>query len=373
VKSIFRAVMLNPNFARHIGVKYPIQLRSEVIKGIENTKIYASNPLSTLHISLNFARNKEEAIFIGDCVKIVGQESYGIVTKIYLIEKVDQVFCDLQDVLLLTADEVAKFCKPSEKYLLGNELYEQDYVIIPSLKKQVPLSELKLQSYLPGNDTTPMARPTFLSSSESYSSSSSADLVSSSSSSSSGAGLSPIRIRFEITYGQLRRFLGLNYLTDLKITKEKLAKDLVIVFVELTKDELVMFKTRYYMVDMASLIIRDMPSVEKWNSIWTSFAFSEKVPPRQRFETLARFVREGELGFNVFNVVKEKEQYLMICFGMYSADQKEFSGALAAIQHVWNAIIQCYRCPSLKENLDNPFFPRAMNSMTAHQRMAIFL
>ena len=105
--------------------------------------------------------------------------------------------------------------------------------------------------------------------------------------------------------------------------------------VELNKDELTVHRTRGSMSDVGNTIIRDgdLEAQEKFNSIWTSFAFSQDVTMQNRFIMMAKFVIEAEKGFPVYNSTTNQMEWVFPCFGFYTADQKELCAACGSVNH----------------------------------------
>jgi hypothetical protein len=159
IRLLFETALLDPEIAKFIhSHKEPQRLPNGEIKSIANTPVYSANPFTTIHLSLQYAKNKnlDEAIFVGDCVKYLTEDRYGIVKRIYTVYGRDELFVDLQHVISLADPTLRLHCTMSKLPSSSSE-----YVLIPAYSIQVSLKVLKLQPYVSYDDESRVCRPKF--------------------------------------------------------------------------------------------------------------------------------------------------------------------------------------------------------------------
>ena len=83
-------------------------------------------------------------------------------------------------------------------------------------------------------------------------------------------------------------------------------------------------------------------------------------------------IAEGEKGFWAYHAGFGRPVFVLLCFGFYTADQKETWAMCSSINHTGTAKKQCHRCAAEKSDLDNFDFPRETTVMTADRRLVIY-
>ena len=337
VKTIFQTVMADPTLAKHITDKVPIKLEDGSVREIVNAPIYSKSTMTTKLLSFKYVEiSKNNQINIEDFVRFTQTvdgntiTAYGLVKALYLKESdlnFNRVCVDIQKIIPFsnitqptTADNPAELILTSEVITLNaSELIVDNSVLC------------KRESMCTAFRT--------------------------------------LFVPFLRSQWNWQPPTGLD-----QSSQDKIKKKLRVIIVEANKDELTMFRTRGSLSDVGNFIIKDGPIwlQEKFNSIWTAMAFSSEVPPEERFKILVRLIIEGERGFWLFNACTKDWEYCVVCFALYTSDQKECVALCSATQHTGTAISQCHRCLARKKDLDNFNYPRKALAMTSSRRMLIY-
>jgi hypothetical protein len=152
------------------------------------------------------------------------------------------------------------------------------------------------------------------------------------------------------------------------------AENLYVAYLELSKDELTIQKTRGVLTDVSNCCFKNSPlkDQERFNNLWTIAAFNQNVSPKNRHRFLAQMVEEGIKGCWVYHAIEKKMVFVIAVFGMYTADQKEMCEMCGSINHTGKAERQCHRCSAKKTDLDKSTFPIIDSAMTHERRLLVY-
>ena len=334
IRSIFSTALRDPTIAKFISTnKVPVRRADSSITRIENAPVYSSHEFTTITLSYRWAAlHGTEPILIGDSVTFErdGVPCIGFIRRLYTLEE--------SPTDVRASVQIAT--QPSTLRLEGT--YTEYDHILTDTEITVDMNTISLQKCV--FDATAEPSP---------------DCV-------------RVAWRFHHKTKCLEEFKGYPRF-DLPLRREE-RENLVVLFAELAKDELMVYRTKRFKDDVTNISIKDIPPEvqSRFNSIWSCAAFSQFVSTEQRHQVLAKMVREGERGFWAFNAAVNRWQYVLVCFGLYSADQAEFVEALCSLHHVGTSKSQCHRCSCPKDRLDDIDYERDETAMTHARRRELY-
>ena len=330
----------------------PTQLPDGKVEDIRNAPISSRNAFTTLSISFKYAflYSVENPLFLGDLVKryacpdLNQTELMGIVRRLYMIPSDSNIYADIQTIELITSYQrplPKDFTALPTEYILKEEILER---IIPDKS----LFQKKFKTTAENLKDEILIRKKVVKIGD--------------------------KIVLKNFYGTVSSSKNnvLHYLRRCLSKKEK--EKLVVLFIEVSKDEFVSFRTRSYLVDTVNWIFSNLPFEirERFMSLWTIAAFSPYFPEQERYLDMVRMMTEGEKGFWVWNAASKESQYVVCCFGLINVDMAEATKLQSSVEKNGNAIVQCNRCAVDKKNLCNPLYPIHATEMDPEKRIAIY-
>ena len=318
LKSIIQTALCDPELSKYITAdKLPSRLVDGRIKDFSNAPITATNPLTTLKMSLTYADlSKRRPTFVGDLVQSREGDS-GIVTSLYYDEADSFFYADVQEVL-----PAAQVSTNTEGVVVVNRtsdnVHVQEYVVMANwVKKRINLNQLTSKPY-----STKLRANTILINKQ-YAT----------------IDDKLIEKGWYGTVSDVTYMYGLNQ--DLNKLRYRLInqdedsiklKDVCTVILEISKDELLTFRTRGYMCDVCNLCFcqASLALREKFASIWAACAFRNSVPEQERYRLLIKMIKEGEKGFKLWDPIDKKWRWIIVAFLLYSGDMAEFTKGMTA-------------------------------------------
>ena len=232
LKSVIKTAFQDPLIAKFLkpGV-LPVELPNKKLENINNAPIYSSNSFTTLTISFHYSEVfRKQPVFVGDLTKKSSQnptELSGIIKRIYVVPSDSNIYIDLQPIRPITTFNhplPENFVAHPNEYVLANEIMEK---IV--LNEQFAVQTFNLDIPKEGEV---LIRKKIVKIGERYCLKNFSGTVSSA--------------RNDLLH-QLRKNLT-----------ESQKKKLVVIFIEVSKDEFVSFRTRAYLVDTVNWIFRDV-------------------------------------------------------------------------------------------------------------------
>ena len=355
LQSVIQTALCDPELAKHLIKKhYPCKADIDGVTNIYNAPISSSNSFTTLELSLDYAfKNRCDPIFTGDLVEINGK-GYGVLTNLYHDTLTNSFYGDVQtavpDSWIVRMPNGLFYPEPDQPQQPWNQL-----IVIPDdLKKGIPMSQMKNKKY-----STRVCQ---------------SDVI----------RIEKQLIRKNGTLVE-RKYYGThsnesylyNITNDLNRLRRKLSKDereaLHVISLEVSKDELVTYRTRNYLCDVQNwCFCQTMLDLrEKFSSIWSAAAFGPEVSQYERYQHMVKMIRGGERGFWVWTAEKGWI-FVVVCFLLYSADMAEFTKATGSIQKRGKVRRWCYRCDCEKCNLSDPSYPLKAEALTPEKRLDLY-
>ena len=354
LQSVIQTALCDPELAKYLIEKhYPCKADIHGVTDIYNAPISSSNSFTTLELSLDYAAKKKcDPIFTGDLVEIAGK-SYGIVTSLYY-DSLTNSFCgDVQNAVpdswVVRTPTDIYYPEPVE-----SQPWNQLIVIPDDVKKDIPLIQMRSKMY----STRSVQSDVIL-----------------------------IEKQLIRKNGKLveRKFYGThsnegyhyNITRDLNRLRRNLSNDerdsLHVITLEVSKDELVTYRTRGYLCDVQNwCFCQTMLELrEKFSSIWSAAAFGPEVTQYERYQHMVKTIREGERGFWVWTA-KKGWIFVVVAFILYSADMAEFTKATGSVQKRGKVRRWCYRCDCEKRNLSDPTYPLKAEALTPEKRLDLY-
>ena len=394
LEGLVKAALGNPTVAKHLSdKKFPVKTDDRRVTTIEQSPVYASNSITTLPLSLRIESSSGKSFRIGDLVKFTsqGSPSYGFIRSLYLQEGATDVTHARVDLQMITFGKDLYPTLPWEKgeYVVTrevrkgisvNRLLQQRYSnrVSESTDECIVIRKQVFKRFEPSppteshqsSDEEPLEPETTDDQQESQITETTDDQQESQQAESRPAP----RLSYQPSLiSVLERFDYFSRFSKIEPTDFQ-KQHVTVLCVELNKDELTVFNTRGYLVDVANFNVKDIPPdvQEKFASVWTHAAFSPSLPMQDRFEMLARFIREGEQGFWAFNAHTKRMEYVYVSFAISTGDQKELVAASSCRNHSPSAVSQCIRCLARKANLDDPKFDLDGTEMTSERRRGVY-
>lgn len=239
VRGIFRTALRDPEIAKYITVnKVPVRRPDSSIRTIENAPIYSSHEFTTLRLAYMWAAKHNCApIFVGDCVSLShnGNTRYGFVRRMYTLEEGGPADVRVSVQMAVRPSDLPGIANPAD-------YGERDFILTDEML-DVGMEAVSLQKCTfdaPRDDCVRVLQ------------------------------------RYRPKTKKLESFSGFpKHIPEL--TEDQL-QDLVVIFAELGKDELTVYRTKRYKDDVANISIKD---IRRHNRA-TSFARADGKGGRKR-------------------------------------------------------------------------------------------